>query len=110
MALTTHLNSFLKFCVVGGIGVIVDRGMLWFVLNQGAVAMSLAASKAITCECAIINDFFWNDRWTFRGGSGSGRSRTRGQRFLSFNGISLAGLWLNVGLVQTQVTPLGADL
>ena len=101
--------AFLKFCVVGGSGVVVDMGMLWCLLNQSGVVMPLALAKALACESAIINNFFWNDRWTFRGASATGRAGAWWQRFLWFNGISLAGLGLNVGLVQVQVSLLGAN-
>lgn len=83
--------------------------ILWLCLNQKVVVLPLALVKALACETAIVNNFFWNDRWTFRAASETGRSGPRLQRFLRFNGISAAGLALNVGLFQVQVAGLGAN-
>jgi dolichol-phosphate mannosyltransferase len=90
------MNRFLQFCLVGASGVLVDMGLLALVL-----------AKAIACEIAIVNNFLWNDHWTFRGVE---PAQGRGARFLWFNGVSLAGLALNVALFAAQVRWLGMNL
>ena len=61
-------------------------------------------------EVAIINNFLWNDLWTF----GDIASRQRGwrkglKRLLKFNLICLAGLVLNVTIVNLLSVGLGLN-
>jgi dolichol-phosphate mannosyltransferase len=90
---------------VGASGVVVDMGLLALLVQIARLPPVLA--KALACECAIVNNFLWNDHWTFRDVEATAR---RGARFLRFNGVSLAGLALNVGLFAAQVHWLGMNL
>ena len=61
-------------------------------------------SKLIGAELAIVNNFLWNDLWTFGDLAalhGDGLARLR--RFGKFNAICAAGLALSVGLLEMQV-------
>ena len=93
------LGRFLRFGVVGFSGVFVDIAMFsWF--RQG-LGLNLSLSAMLSGETAIINNFLWNDLWTF----GDIASRQRGwrkglKRLLKFNLICLAGLVLNVTIVN----------
>ena len=97
------MTRFLRFCLVGAVGVVVDMGVLALLAHFAALPLVLA--KAGACEAAIVNNFIWNDRWTFRGVRAGGPSR-----FVRFNGVSLAGLVLNVTLFHVQVHWLGLNL
>ena len=99
------LRTFGKFCVVGGSGVVVDMGILALLVHVGTLPLPLA--KAVACETAIVNNFLWNDRWTFRK---AGSALSGCARFLRFNGVSLAGLALNVALFSAQVLWLGMNV
>ena len=55
-------------------------------------------SPAIAVECAILNNFFWNDVWTFRDRCAAG-GRAMWRRLLKYNLVSLAGLCVNVSLL-----------
>ncbi len=55
---------FLKFCIVGGSGVIVNIGLLWLLVETTSLPFYLCSLLAI--ESAIILNFFLNDSWTWR--------------------------------------------
>ena len=44
-------------------GVLVDMVIL-YLLSEGA-GLALTRSKIVAAEVAIINNFLWNDAWTF---------------------------------------------
>ncbi len=88
---------FIQFCFVGLSGVVVDMGVLYLLSDESTLGLPLTRSKIIAAELAIINNFLWNDLWTF--GDISRRQpgkRQRLKRLIKFNIICLAGLILNV--------------
>jgi hypothetical protein len=52
-----------KFLFVGGIGVGVNTAAL-FLLHQIA-GLPVVAASALAVEVAILNNYLFNDRWTF---------------------------------------------
>ena len=89
------LKRFVRFGLVGLSGVVVDMAMLY--LLHGSLGLPLTRSKIVAAEVAIINNFIWNDAWTFADVSLQQRGwSARLKRFLKFNLICLAGLVLNV--------------
>jgi dolichol-phosphate mannosyltransferase len=61
------------------------------------LGLPVTRSKILAGEVAIVNNFLWNDMWTFADVSTQQRQwRQRLKRFLKFNMICLAGLVLNV--------------
>jgi dolichol-phosphate mannosyltransferase len=63
--------------------------------------LGLTRSAILSSEVAIINNFLWNDLWTF--GDISQRQpgkRRMFKRFLKFNVVCLMGLILNVLIVN----------
>lgn len=55
----TLLHSrFLRFCVVGGVGSVVDVGVCYFLTDK--VGISLTFSKLISYECGIVNNYLLN--------------------------------------------------
>lgn len=90
-------GRFLRFGLVGLSGVFVDMTVLYLLSDPSTLALPLTRSKIIAGEIAIINNFFWNDAWTFADvSSGQNEWRQRLKRFGKFNIICLAGLVLNV--------------
>jgi dolichol-phosphate mannosyltransferase len=93
-------GRFIRFGLVGLSGVVVDMGMLYLLHSAASplgLGWGLTRSKVIASELAILNNFFWNDRWTFRDMAGGQRSVGQwAKRFLKFNLICLLGLGLNV--------------
>jgi len=94
---------YVQFCVVGATGVIVDMGMLHLLAAPTLLGLNLSLSKAVAAEVAIVNNFAWNDLWTFRELNASAGWRARWARFLKFNLICLAGIGWSVLLLNLQV-------
>lgn len=94
-------SRFWRFGLVGLSGVFVDMAFLYLLSDPTTLQLPLTRSKIIAAELAIVNNFLWNDRWTFRDVS----SQQRGwkpllKRFLKFNAVCLMGLVLNVLLLN----------
>ncbi|BAZ50093.1 putative dolichol-phosphate mannosyltransferase [Nostoc sp. NIES-4103] len=88
------ISRLSRFLVVGFGGVFVDLGM--FYLLHTSWNLDLTASSMLSTEIAIINNFYWNDVWTFADISQQQQLiHQRLQRFLKFNLIYLVGLLLN---------------
>ena len=88
-------KAFLRFALVGLSGVFVDMAVLY--LLHTAVGLPLTRSKILAAEVAIVNNFIWNDLWTFATISQCQKGwGAKFKRFLKFNMICLAGLVLNV--------------
>lgn len=83
------LTRLAKFMVVGGTGVLVNSVVL-FLLYQVAT-LPLVPASITAVETAIVNNFVWNNLWTFQE-----RSFSLG-RFASFNVVSLGGLMISTG-------------
>lgn len=93
------LMRFLRFGVVGFSGVFVDMGVFYFL--RTVLGLALTRSAILSSEVAILNNFLWNDLWTFgdisRQQKGFGK---KVKRFLKFNLVCLSGLILNVLIVN----------
>ncbi len=90
---------FLRFGVVGFSGVFVDLGI--FYLLRTFLGLGLTRSTILSSEIAIVNNFLWNDAWTFRDLISSQQgNRQRLRRFLKFNLVCLSGVILNVIIVN----------
>lgn len=73
-----------KFSLVGGSGVVVNTAALYLFYQFGHLPLVMASVLAV--ELAIVNNFLWNDRWTFH-------QRDRSPlRFVRFNLVALGGL------------------
>ena len=90
-------SRFIRFGIVGLSGVFVDMAVLYLLSDPSTLAWGLTRSKIIAAELAIINNFIWNDVWTFRdyAEKQSGWAN-RAKRLLKFNLICLGGLGINV--------------
>jgi len=95
------VGRFLRFGAVGFSGVFVDMAMLYLLSDPSTLGLALTRSKIIASELAIFNNFLWNDLWTFSDiSSRQPGKRKRFQRFLKFNLVCLAGLILNILLLN----------
>src|SRR6266700_1589206 len=102
MKLAPLVNRYARFCSVGGTGLLVDMGIIWLLASPDVLGWNLNLSKVMAAEVAIINNFFWNDVWTFRQLTGSGNGG-RLARLSKFNLICLTGIGLSVVLLNVQV-------
>ncbi|KOP27623.1 sulfonate ABC transporter permease [Hapalosiphon sp. MRB220] len=91
------VGRFVRFGLVGLSGVFVDMAVLYLLSDPTTLGLPLTRSKIFAGEIAIFNNFLWNDAWTFADVAMQQNSwRQRMKRFLKFNIICLAGLVLNV--------------
>jgi dolichol-phosphate mannosyltransferase len=98
---TLPLTRFTRFAAVGLSGVLVDMGVLFLLSDPTMLGLGLTRSKAAAAELAVVNNFIWNDAWTFRDLSASSRGPTHKlRRFLKFNLICGLGILLNIVLLN----------
>jgi dolichol-phosphate mannosyltransferase len=100
-------SSFFRFCVVGLSGVAIDMSVLYLLSDPGTLGWGLTRSKILASEAALINNFIWNDLWTFA--EISRRQNQFGQRvkrFVKFNAICALGIVLNVLILNVEFNAL----
>jgi len=101
-------KKVLKFGLVGLTGIVVNIAALKILLMEG-ISGYIALFFAITV--AILNNFFWNDIWTFK--DSSQRSVTSfWQRLRLFYTVSAGGAVINYGVavLLTQFIGMKIDL
>jgi dolichol-phosphate mannosyltransferase len=94
-------RKMLSFGIVGISGIFVNMGILWLLTRYAGIYYLV--SSIIAIEISVINNFLWNDFWTF----GSGREHKRrsfASRFGLFHLVSAGGAVINwvILLVLTQ--------
>jgi dolichol-phosphate mannosyltransferase len=92
-----------KFLVVGASGVVVNNAAL-FTLYQ-VLRWPLVVASVVAVGLAILNNFVWNDRWTFAQHHRPVSLATR--RFIRFGLASGAGLLLTTVTLWLLVNALG---
>ncbi|MEM7066450.1 MAG: glycosyltransferase [Cyanobacteria bacterium P01_B01_bin.77] len=104
------ISRLIRFGTVGLSGVFVDMAVLFLLSDPTMVGWNLTRSKILAAETAIINNFIWNDLWTF----GDISKKQRGlkpalRRFLKFNLVCLIGLTINVLLLNLLFNVFGIN-
>jgi putative flippase GtrA len=94
---------FLRFNGVGVIGFVVQLGVLTVLVHLG-VHYLVATAAAV--EAAVLHNFLWHERWTWRDRPAHGRARlARLGAFHAINGVvSLSG---NILLMRVLVGTCG---
>ena len=59
------MHHWIKFNVVGVLGFALQTGAL-FVLTHGALRVSYLTATAVAVELAVLNNFVWHQRWTWK--------------------------------------------
>ena len=103
MRASGEARRFLKFCLVGASGVVVNLGLLW-VLTEIAGLFYLV-SAAFSIEASILSNFTLNELWTFRDRVASGRGILG--RMARFNLICVAGIVINLAILVALTELLG---
>jgi dolichol-phosphate mannosyltransferase len=104
------IKRFLQFGLVGLTGVVVDMGLLYLLSDPTMMGWGLTRSKIIASELAIVNNFLWNDAWTFGDIARHQQSWVlKFKRFTKFNLVCLMGLTLNVILLNLMFNFLFAN-
>lgn len=87
------IGRFLRFGIVGFSGLFVDIVVLFLLRERVGLPLYLANNLAI--EAAIINNFLWNDAWTFADIAKTQQGwQARLQRFAKFNAVCVVGALL----------------
>jgi putative flippase GtrA len=97
---------WLKFNAVGVCGFALQTATL-FVLTHSALRISYLAATALAVELAVLNNFVWHQRWTWKDRPAATRGETlrRLAKFNVTNGmISIAG---NLVMMSILVGRLG---
>ena len=84
------------FGLVGLSGTVLNTGLVYVL--HGHLRWPLPLAVALASELAILNNYLWNDRWTF------GRHDPSLRRFARFNLSSLGGLALTTGVTSALTT------
>lgn len=106
----TH-SSFIKFCIVGGTGFIVDFGFAYSFIHY--LHLPKVLSNMLSAEIAIISNFMLNNYWSFAHKSISS-SGSLIKSLLKFNLVSSGsiiiqglGMWLALKLIGDHILQFG---
>ena len=92
----SQARQLFKFSLVGASGVLVNEGILWLLTES--VGLHYLASATVAIETSVINNFVWNDIWTFRERRAPGW-KARLLRLSKFNLVSAIGIAINLGVL-----------
>src|SRR5712671_6617820 len=100
---------FFRFNVVGILGFALQTGAL-FVLTHGPHPLGYLAATAAAVELAVLNNFVWHQRWTWRDRPSANAKETL-RRLAKFNitngAVSMIG---NLVLMSILVGRLGLPI
>src|SRR5579883_1089422 len=88
-----------RFGVVGLSGIVVN--LVFVRLFFGHLHWSPSLAAALASELAVVNNFLWNNWWTF------GQQRVSVRRFVRFNVASLGGLAITTGVFTVLIQLFG---
>src|ERR1044072_1097233 len=77
------MRHWLKFNIVGVLGFAIQSGAL-FLLTHGARRIRYLAATELAVELAVLNNFIWHQRWTWKDRP-STNSRETWRRLAKFN-------------------------
>jgi len=100
------LWQFSKFAQVGVLNTAIDFGILNLLIFVTGITsgLSIIPLNAVSFSLAIINSFFWNEKWVFKA--------KKEANFITFVAVTLIGLAINSGIVyviSTFVPPVFVD-
>ena len=105
LRLTSH-RTFIRFCVTGASGVLVNLGSFHLLTVLG---LHRYLASPIAIELSIISNFLINNHWTFADREMIGSGRIRGLKFNAVSLLSLAvsyGTFLLLSLLLAEVPPV----
>ncbi len=88
-----ELVRFLKFCVVGTIGTVIDFGLLNLLYN--VLGVHQVISNVVSVSAATVNNYTWSRFWVYP----ETKDRAGARKFLQFVIVSLIALGLNTGIL-----------
>jgi putative flippase GtrA len=97
---------FLRFNVVGALGIGVQVAVLWFL--AGAMHLHYLVATAIAVEASVLHNFFWHLRWTWPSQGAEGPRNHVFFRCLAFHaGNGLVSMLGSLALMPLFVAQLG---
>jgi dolichol-phosphate mannosyltransferase len=94
---TLHKSRFLRFCVVGASGVVVDMSLLYLLSDPSTLGLGLTRSKIAAAGAAVVTNFLLNDAWTFGDlAKKAPGASSKLRRFMGFAAICSLGIGINV--------------
>jgi dolichol-phosphate mannosyltransferase len=99
----SDLRSFLKFCTVGGVGILLNLAILYSLVEY--LGLWYLAAATLTFFIVASNNFLWNKVWTF--GDRRRKLRVVGGQLGKFLGTSVASLAVNLLVLSFLVEYLG---
>lgn len=103
-----EIERFLKFCVVGTAGAVVDFGtgaILLALLKPVSGSPLIAVIATISFVAAIINNFIWNRYWTYP----DSRSKSALRQLGMFSVVSVTG-WIIRTIILMFLQPFLAGV
>ena len=89
-------GQFIKYCIVGGVGTILNVVIFWLLITDGH--LHYVAAATISFCVAVTNNFLLNKYWTFNNPGGSGYGQ--GGRFLV---VSLLSYFVNLLVLRLLI-------
>lgn len=112
--LTSDMHPWIKFNLVGLLGFALQTAVLFF-LTHAVPRVSYLAATALAVELAVLNNFVWHQRWTWKDRPCSTRRETM-RRLAKFNVttglVSITGNLVLMGMLvgRLGMPILGANL
>jgi dolichol-phosphate mannosyltransferase len=106
LAAATHSRDnwvqLAKFALIGGSGYLINLGVFALLADEAGIAHQVAAVAAF--GVAVVSNFFWNRRWTFRPDSGAA-----GFQAARFFAVSVAAFLFSLAMLELLVGGLGVQ-
>lgn len=96
------IQVFIKYGIVGASGTIISMLTLYILTDIASIYYLLSGIAAV--ELSLINNFFWNDRWTFRLHKHANSKLTR---LLHYHIISITGAIADIALLYILTSWFG---
>jgi putative flippase GtrA len=96
---TRERTRFLRFLVVGAVGLVVDLST-FFILSR-IFNMVPRLAQAFSFTLAVISNFTWNRRWTYP----DSRSKAMSRQLLQFFVVNVIGLAIRTPIFSALETP-----
>jgi putative flippase GtrA len=95
------LYRWAKFNGVGAIGIVVQLAMLG--LLKGALHLHYLLATGIAVEAAVLHNFLWHERWTWKDRTGAQSVGVAGRLARFHLGNGLVSLLTNLGMMRLLV-------
>lgn len=102
-------NTFIKFAMVGATGFVLNE-LVVTIFKFWIARVNLVIGDAVGIELSIINNFIWNDMFTFKNPKQSDSKDSMHKklvRFLKYNLVSLVSTSVNLAVFYYLYSDLG---